>query len=171
MARIVLLTGDGKGKTSSALGMILRAVGHGMRVCLIQFIKDGQPTGESVALERLGVEQHRCGLGFVFPNQPEKLPAHRAAAAQGLTLAVAKLADGQTDVVVLDEVCGALGLGLIPAEPLVTALRSAPAKKIVILTGRGASPELRALADTVSVIESPKHAYERGIPAQKGVEF
>ena len=170
--RIVLLTGDGKGKTSSALGMILRATGHGLRVCLIHFIKADRRTGEALALARLpGVEVHFCGRGFVREPTPASLARHREAAAQGLALARERLQSPDTDLVVLDEICGAIALGLLDVRAAAEAVRAARPGMIVVLTGRNAPPELIALADTVSRIDAVKHGLETGWSAQPGVEW
>lgn len=172
LTRIVLLTGDGKGKTSSALGMVLRAAGHGMRVCLIHFIKADRRTGEALALARLpGVEVHFHGLGFVREPTPAMLARHREAAEQGLVLARERLRSPGTDLVVLDEICGAIALGLLDVRAVAEAVRAARGGMIVILTGRNAPPELIELADTVSRIDAVKHGLDAGFPAQRGVEL
>ena len=171
-ARIVLLTGDGRGKTTSALGMALRAVGHGLRVCVIQFIKQSE-TGEARALRLLpGVEVHVCGCGFVFPTDSgDTRSRHRAAAESGLALAREKLADPQTAMVVLDEICGAVALGLLPSQTVLDCTRAANSGKIIVLTGRDAPQEFIDLADTVSHINELKHGFNANLPAQPGVEF
>lgn len=170
--RIILLTGDGKGKTSSALGMALRAVGHGLRVCVIQFIKHDD-TGEARALRLLpGAEIHLCGNGFVFPSDDGGARGkHCAAAMAGLALARDKLADPQTGMVILDEICQATALGLLPEQAVLDSLHAAAAGKIIILTGRGASQAFIDLADTVSHIHATKHGFYANLPAQPGVEF
>jgi cob(I)alamin adenosyltransferase len=169
--RVILLTGDGKGKTTSALGMVLRAAGHGMRVALIHFIKCDRDTGENRALARFPeVEVHFCGCGFVRNPSPAHLERHRAAAQRGLELARERLQAPEPDMVVLDEICCAVSLGLLDAADVVAAVRSAPAGKIVFLTGRQAAPALVALADTVSDIACVRHGMDAGWPAQPGVE-
>ena len=158
--RVILLTGDGKGKTTSALGMVLRAAGHGMRVALIHFIKCDRDTGENRALARFPeVEVHFCGCGFVRNPSPAHLERHRAA-----------VQAPEPDMVVLDEICCAVSLGLLDAADVVAAVRIAPAGKIVFLTGRQAAPALVALADTVSDIACVRHGRDAGWPAQPGVE-
>ena len=171
--RVIVLTGDGKGKTSSALGMVLRAVGHGMRVCVVQFIKRAEEeAGEARALRMLpGVEHHMCGKGFVMAKDGAVFETHVQAAHAGLALAVERLRVLSCDMVVLDEVCGAVALGLLTAREVCEAVTSAAPGKIVILTGRDACTELLALADTASRIECVKHAYDRGVTAQAGVEL
>lgn len=171
-SRVVLMTGDGKGKTTSALGMVLRAAGHNLRICVIHFIKDRRDTGEMRALSSLpGVETHLCGEGFYRPRGEAATKKHRQAAEAGLAFARQRLTNPECDMVVLDEVCGAVALGLIEVQALCEAVRSATPGKIVVLTGRDACPQLMALADTVSRIECVKHGMSSGWPAQKGVEW
>jgi len=171
--RIVLMTGDGKGKTTAALGMVLRAAGNGIRVCVIQFVKNRQDTGEMRALALLsGVEAHACGAGFVLPEDGVPLrDTHRRAAEAGLALSVAKLRDPAFGMVVLDEVCGAVALGLLDAEKVLDALRAAEPGKVIVLTGRDAGRDFIELADTVSRVECVKHGLNAGWPAQRGVEL
>ena len=171
--RVLVLTGDGRGKTTSSLGMVLRAVGHGLRVCVVQFIKRAaDETGEARALKLLpGVEHHMCGRGFVMPCGGEKFETHAQAAQGGLALAAEKLRDPSFNMVVLDEVCSAAALGLVAARDVCDAVASAAPGTVIILTGRDACPELIALGDTVSRIECVKHAYDSGVAAQVGVEW
>ncbi len=170
--RVILLTGDGKGKTTSALGMVLRAAGHGMRICVAQFIKRDGETGEARALRLLpGVEHRACGRGFVLDRECRAFGTHAQAAREGLALAAERLRDPACGMVVLDEVCGAVALGLLPAREVCEAVAAASPGKIVVLTGRDACPELLGLADTVSRVACERHAYDRGVPAQAGVEF
>lgn len=172
MSRILVLTGDGKGKTSAALGMALRASGYGMSVCLIQFVKKHSTEGEACALALLPrVALHSCGLGFIPAKQSPQYSAHVKAAHDGLVLAKTKLADPGVDMVILDEVCNAVFHGLISEEQLIVALKQGHSNAIVICTGRNAGQSLIALADTVSRIECVKHAYAQGTDAQKGVEI
>ena len=171
-SRMVLITGDGKGKTSSALGMVLRAAGHGLRVCVIQFIKNRKDTGEVRALALLpGVETHLCGEGFVLPKGGPAFDVHQRAAAAGWALARQRLVGADFDMVVLDEICGALALGLLDITDVLDALKTAAPGKVIVLTGRDACPELIALADTVSRIACVKHGLDAGWPAQNGVEL
>jgi len=170
--RIILITGDGKGKTTSALGMVLRAAGYGQRVCVLQFIKRRGDTGEACALARLpDVELHLCGEGFVVTRSGPGFEAHAHAAQAGLRLAARKLSDPSYGMVVLDEVCGAVAHGLLTAQAVREAVGSAAPGTTVVLTGRSACPELIALADTVSRIECVKHGMDSGWPAQEGVEL
>ncbi len=170
--RTLLLTGDGKGKTTSALGMVLRAVGHGLRVSVIQFVKGRKDTGEVRGLAYLpGVEVHVCGLGFVRPGQGGVGSTHAAAARAGLQKAAAALRDPACGMVVLDEVCGAVALGLLEAQAVAEALDAAAPGKVVVMTGRDACDELVGRADTVSRVTEVRHGLTGGWPAQAGVEW
>jgi cob(I)alamin adenosyltransferase len=171
--RIILLTGQGKGKTSSALGMVLRAVGHQMRVSVLQFVKKTRNTGEARALALLpGVEHLICGNGFVTPQEAaEQRENHCHAATEGLRLAKSRLADPSVQMIVLDEICTAIHHHLLEEQEVLDLLTSASTGKIIILTGRHAPQSLINCADTVSVIESAKHGFEQGIDAQPGVEL
>lgn len=170
--RIVLITGDGKGKTTSALGMVLRAAGHAQRVCVVQFLKKREDTGEARALALLGgVELHVCGQGFVLPQRGVALAEHRRSAEEGLALAGEKLRDPSLGMVVLDEVCGAVSLGLLQPGAVLEAVRAAAPGKVIVLTGRNACEALVQLADTVSRVECVKHGLSEGWPAQAGVEL
>lgn len=166
------MTGDGRGKTTSALGLVLRAVGHGMRVGVIQFMKQRGDTGEVRALQGLpGVEVHICGKGFVTTRAGAAFETHAQAARAGLRLAEGVLGDAAYGMVVLDEVCGAVAAGLLAVEDVVRAVRGAAPGIAIVLTGRDAAPELEALADTVSRIVCVKHGFDDGWPAQEGVEL
>jgi cob(I)alamin adenosyltransferase len=172
MPRIIVITGNGKGKTTSALGMVLRAVGHRMKVSIIQFIKNRSDTGEIAALSLLpNVEIVQCGLGFISAKESDKYKHHCNAAADGLRLATEKLADKSIDMIVLDEICGTVHHGLLTEDTLLDTIKTAHDRAIIICTGRYAPDALIELADTVSVIESLKHGYELGIKAQEGVEL
>ncbi len=170
--RTILLTGDGKGKTSSALGMALRAAGHGMKVLFLQFMKQRSDIGEVAALSRFPeIELVQAGLGFVPPQSSPAFQAHRDAAEKALAIAGEKIASGIYDMVVLDELCGAIGLGLLRDTDALEALRTAKENTILVVTGRGAPRSLVDFADTVSRIECVKHGYDAGWPAMKGVEL
>lgn len=170
--RVVLITGDGKGKTTAALGMVLRAAGHGLRVCVVQFIKRLGDTGEAKALAGVpGVELHLCGEGFVRAKSGTAFEAHVRAAKAGLLLAAQKLNDPAYGMVVLDEVCGAVAHGLLDPHAVRRAIEGAAPGTVIVLTGRDACPELIDLADTVSRIDCVKHGLDAGWPAQAGVEL
>lgn len=170
--RTLIFTGDGKGKTTAAFGMVLRAAGHGQRVLIVQFLKSNKASGELKALAHLpGVECVQIGRGFVpQPDHPE-YAKHRETALEALAFARETVTTGRHDLIVLDEICGAIARGLIE-EDAVLALLDHPARVASIaLTGRNAGERLIARADTVSEMRLIKHAYAEGIPARKGVEF
>jgi cob(I)alamin adenosyltransferase len=170
--RILLFTGDGKGKTTAALGMVLRAVGHGLRACIIQFIKNDPRTGERMALTLLPrVEFLQVGLGFVPAEDHETFESHRGAARVGLKLAEERLKNNACDLIVLDEICTACALNLITTEEVLHLLENSPLEIIWVLTGRGAPEALIEIADTVTVMECLKHGLAAGIRAGKGVEY
>ena len=169
---ILIFTGNGKGKSTAAFGMALRAVGHGQQVLILQFMKSDDSTGEVLSLrEKLGVDIRQTGLGFVPKPDHPKYPAHREAAQNGFSLAVEELNNGKCDLVILDEICGSIGCGLIDEQQVLDALANARDGINIVLTGRNATPALIAAADTVSEMVPHKHALEQGIPARKGVEY
>lgn len=171
LPRILIFTGDGKGKTTAALGMALRAVGHGMRACMVQFIKDDSTVGELAAARSIAIEVVQTGRGFLPPAGDSRLAQHRAAAEEGLHKAAAVLAGGQFAVVILDEICLAVARGLLEEPKVIEAIRLAPPETSIVLTGRYATPGLIAVADTVTEMRAIKHGMNAGIPAQKGVEW
>lgn len=165
---VLVHTGDGKGKSTSAFGMALRAVGHGMRVHIIQFIKGSRDYGELDTLARLGVTVERAGEGFTWEVRSDT--RQQELAAWGMARAEAAVAEG-VDVLVLDEVNIALGKGFFPVERFLTFLTSRPATLHVVCTGRYAPDALIEAADLVTRHELVKHPFSRGIRAQPGVEF
>jgi cob(I)alamin adenosyltransferase len=174
--RILIFTGDGKGKTTAALGMALRAAGHGMRTCVVQFVKQDSAVGEiAAAATNPSIEMLQVGRGFLPPaGRPKgdsQMAEHRAAAQEGIRRAAEILAAGQYPLVILDEVCFAVARGLLDERQVIDVVGRAPGGTCVVLTGRDASPGLLALADTVTEMRCVKHAMQSGIPAQKGVEW
>lgn len=170
--RILLFTGNGKGKSTASFGMLARALGHEMRARVIQFVKSQDDVGEQLFFSRFdAVVWNQYGRGFL-PRNPESpsMEEHRKAAAEGLEQAIIALHDPVYDFVLLDEVCFALSSGLIDVEPLLDAIRTADDGKIIVMTGRNAPQELIDIADTVTEMRMVKHGYEQGIPAQDGVE-
>jgi cob(I)alamin adenosyltransferase len=170
--RILLFTGNGKGKSTAAFGMLSRALGHGMRARVIQFVKSDDAVGEQKFFSRLeGVTWEQYGRGFLprDPGSPE-MELHRKAAGEGMKAAQEALSSDDYDFILLDEICFALQRGLVPVEPLLEALRSDEDGKIVVLTGRGAPESLVDIADTVTEMKMLKHGFETGISAQAGVE-
>ena len=153
--------------------MALRAAGHGLRVCVVQFVKSRADTGEVRALALLpGAEVCVCGEGFVRASDgADRRAGHREAAERGLAVAAAKLADGAYGMVVLDEVCCAVAFGLLRAEDVLKAVGGAAPGTVAVLTGRDACERLIGAADTVSRVETVKHGLDAGWPAQAGVEW
>lgn len=171
-SRILLFTGDGKGKTTAALGMVLRALGHGMRVAVFQFVKDDQTTGELEALKRFeGAHITQVGRGFVPPKTAQGFTVHAEAARKGLVEAGRAIASGHWDLIVLDEVNFAVSKALVSEMDVIKVVQSASPETVVVLTGRGATPGLIALADTVTEMQAVKHGFSQGQEARKGVEF
>lgn len=168
--RIIINTGDGKGKTTAALGTAFRALGHGQKVCVIQFIKGQGKYGERLLAEQLeNLDWHICGKGFVFKK--EQLEEDRKVAEQGFALAENVIAEDAYDLLILDELTYLPQLDFLPVARIVAALKSKPQRLSIIITGRNADPELIEIADTVSDMQVIKHAFSSGIKAQKGVEF
>ena len=171
---IAVNTGEGKGKTTAAIGTAFRAVGYGQRVCFIQFIKGDWHSGELDAAKRLvpELEWHRAGLGFfkiMDDDRPEE--AHRKAAADGWKLAREKILSGEYALVVLDEVNYAIDEGLLDPQEVVDLLREKPEKVHVFLTGRNAHADVLAIADLVTEMKEVKHPFRRGMLAQKGFDY
>jgi cob(I)alamin adenosyltransferase len=171
---IVVLTGNGKGKTTSALGMALRAVGHCMKVCIIHFMKGDMYAGELDGLKMLApsVEVHLMGKGFCgIQGNPYPHREHRANAQDAVKIAKEKISSGAFDMVVLDEVNNALHLKLIDLPQLIDLIDLKPPLMHLILTGRDAHPDIIERADTVSEVREVKHAFRKDIEPQKGIDF
>ncbi|WP_293170256.1 cob(I)yrinic acid a,c-diamide adenosyltransferase [Oceanithermus sp.] len=166
---VLVYTGEGKGKTTAALGLVLRSLGRGYKPRVFQFLKHERAAfGEHRALERLGVPIEGLGDGFSWRSRD--LEKSAALARAGWQRAAGVIASGEWDLVVLDEVTYPLNFGWIPVAEVVGALRSRPRHVHVVLTGRDAPAELVELADTVTEMKKIKHAYDAGVPAQKGME-
>lgn len=171
-SRILIFTGDGKGKTTAALGMALRAVGHGQRVSFVQFLKNDATTGELAAARHLpGMSIEQAGLGFVPSPTHVAYAAHRQAAQAALARVEQVLDSGAADLVVLDEVCVAISKQLLDVATVLRVLGHARAGTNIVLTGRGASAELMEAADTVTSMTCVKHAMQAGRGADAGVEW
>jgi cob(I)alamin adenosyltransferase len=167
---LVLLTGNGKGKSSSAFGMVARALGHGMKVGVAQFIKSRTDTGEEAFFSKqANVEWHVLGDGFTWDTQDRAQDI--ATSERGWLIAEKMLADPSYDLVVLDELTYLINYKYLDADRVYDALEKRPVMQHVVVTGRAAAPELRELADTVSEINDEKHAYRAGVQAQKGVDL
>ena len=167
----VLLTGDGKGKTSSAFGMVIRALGYGQRVGIVQFIKGAQPSGEETYVKNHlpDVTLYQMGTGFTWDTQDRA--GDIAAAERTWEQARAMLEDVTYDLVVLDELTYMLAFDYLPEQDVIGALTSRPAGQSVVVTGRGGGQALREAMDTVSEVKEIKHAYRAGIMARQGVDY
>ena len=171
---VIVFTGDGKGKSSAALGIALRAFGHKMYVSFVQFIKSQSDTGESRACERLAPEIEFVSLGKGFVNccgNTAPMDDHKKAAAEALTAARQRILSASWDIVVLDEINIAVKLGLVDIKDVMDLVRSKPPELHLILTGRDAHPDLIAAADMVTEMRDLKHPYNSGVPAQKGIDY
>ena len=168
---IAVFTGNGKGKSTAAFGMALRAVQHGMRVAVVQYVKGAIATAEPDAFARFGerVEWHRMGEGFHWITQDAELD--RRAAAKAWDMSQQLLARSDVGFVVLDEIIVALRLRQLEEATVLDALSKKRADQHVVLTGRGASKELIEIADLVTEMKMIKHHYRAGIRAQAGIEF
>lgn len=167
---LVVHTGNGKGKSTAAFGMVARALGHDMQVGVVQFIKGSFSTGEEAFFRRFPeVSYHVMGQGYTWETQ--NLEQDKATAAKGWRQALKFLQDPRVDLVVLDELNIALKYQYLNLEEVLQALQHRPAMQHVVITGRGAKPELIELADTVSEHKEIKHAFTKGIKAQPGVEL
>lgn len=167
---LLVHTGNGKGKSSAAFGLLARALGHGMRAAVIQFVKNRSDTGEEAFFRnRPGVQWHVMGEGFTWETQD----AQRDAAAAQAAWAMAKryLADPDIGLVVLDEMTYAFKYGWLALDEVLTALSTRPPMQHVIVTGRAAPPGLIAAADTVTEMRMVKHAYQVGVKAMPGIEW
>ncbi|MGO0121639.1 cob(I)yrinic acid a,c-diamide adenosyltransferase [Desulfothermobacter acidiphilus] len=170
---VLLFTGEGKGKTTAALGTAFRAWGHGMRVFFLQFVKGERvTTGERLAVAKLPdnfLELETMGAGFIFAREGEE--HHREAARRAWERAREVVLSGTYDLVVLDEFTYVLRYGFVSLEEVRELVATRPPALHLIFTGRGAPPELVELADTVTEMREVKHHYRKGISAQKGIEF
>ncbi len=170
---ILVNTGDGKGKTTAALGTALRAWGQGMKVLVLQFIKGGWKYGELKAVEKMGpnFEMRQMGGGFIEGAGDKSLEEHCHAAQETLKAARTEISSGKYDLIVLDEILYAVHYGLVALEDVMDLLAQKPENLHLILTGRNARPEIIEAADLVTEMKEIKHPYTRGIPGQKGIEF
>ncbi len=167
---ILLNTGHGKGKSSAAFGVMGRGWARGWRVAVVQFVKGGKwKTGERKLADHLGIEWQTLGDGFTWESTD--LDETAAKGRHAWEVAATKLASGDYDLLILDELTYAIKYGWVPVDAVVTALRQRSPKTNVVLTGRDAAPELVEVADTVTEMHKVKHAYDRGITAKKGVEY
>ncbi len=168
---VVITTGNGKGKSSSGFGMVIRAMGHGMKTGVVQFIKGSFATGEEQFLRRFPEEcsYHVMGEGYTWETQNRERDVEKATAAW--ERARDMLRDENIGLVLLDELNIALKYRYIDVETVIADLRARPPMQHVVITGRGAPPELIEVADTVTEMAVVKHAFQQGIKAQRGVEL
>ena len=172
---ILVNTGNGKGKTTAALGVVLRAVGQGFKVLILQFIKSGNGYGELAGLAKLGdqVEIRSMGKGFIYYKRDEvgeaELSRHKEAVQVAWRTLVEEVNSDKWDLIVMDEINNAINYELIDVHSVVEMLKNKPKRLHVVLTGRYA--EIIDMADTVTEMKVVKHAYEKGIKAAKGIEF
>ncbi len=168
---VQVYTGNGKGKTTASLGLALRASGHGYRVCIVQFMKGGGPYGEHAALSRLAPEvtTHITGrAGWVKKGDPN--PADIAEAQRGVALVSEAIEKRDYDILILDEINGAVDLGLVAVETVLELLKRRPAQMEMVLTGRNADSKILAAADLVTEMREHKHYFASGVPAREGIE-
>jgi cob(I)alamin adenosyltransferase len=167
---VLVNTGDGKGKSTAAFGMVLRAVARGWRVCVIQFLKSGRwRTGEEQLGRRLGVDWNPMGDGFTWDS--EDLDATQAKAVAAWAAARRAIASGDYQLVVLDEVTYPMNWGWIQTDEVVEAIRARPEAVNVVATGRDAPEALLAVADTVTEMRKVRHAFDSGVVARRGIDY
>lgn len=173
---VLINTGNGKGKTTAALGLALRAAGHNMKVLILQFIKSGRDTGEAkIIKERLKslVDIEQLGEGFIRFKDGRPDPTSRQVinARDSFKYARAKIESGEYGLIILDEINNLVDYGIIKVEEVVEAVNSRPEGLCLVLTGRNAPLELIDIADTVTEMKEIKHAFQKGIKARKGIEY
>lgn len=172
---VIVNTGSGKGKTTAALGMALRAAGHDLKVLILQFIKVPRRTGESKIAERLKplIEIKQLGEGFIgFKNgKPSPTGRQRDNAVKSFKYASDKINSNRYDMIILDEINNLVDYGLLDEQDVVNLIKNKPEKLCVVLTGRNACSKLINIADTVTEMKDIKHAFRAGIRARKGIEY
>ncbi len=168
---LIVNTGNGKGKTTAALGQAFRAVGHGFRVCFLQFLKGSWKYGELEAAKRFEDLMEIRALGKGFTWKSEDLNEDIQSARDAWDLAKEIIASGKFKMVVLDELTYLITYGMVPEEDILKTLRNRPPGLHVVVTGRDASPGLIELADLVTEMNEIKHPFRNGIKAQRGIEF
>jgi cob(I)alamin adenosyltransferase len=168
---VQVYTGNGKGKTTASLGLALRAVGRGLRVCMIQFIKGGGQYGEHLAAEKLAplLTIHQTGRdGWIFRDKLD--PEDIRIARESLALAARALTGGEYDLVILDEINGAAWFGVITVDDILQLIKEKPVNVELVLTGRSADERVIAAADLVTEMCEIKHYYQKGVQARLGIE-
>lgn len=171
---VVVYTGNGKGKTTAALGMCVRAAGYKKKIKILQFVKGSWKYGELKGIELLKefVEMEQVGEGFVgIVDDNKEFSVHQEAARKGLAYAREIIHSGKFDIVILDELNVAIDLGLVPLEDALELIRNKPDLLHIVVTGRGAKQELIDLADLVTEMREIKHPYQKGILAQRAIDW
>ncbi len=171
---VIVYTGGGKGKTTAALGLAIRAIGHGWKVCLIQFIKGTRKYGEIESVKRLApnFEINILGEGFVgILDDGKSLTEHKSAAKKALKISHKKIISGDYQIVILDEINYALSLNLIEVNDILELIRIRPNEVFLILTGDNANKQVIDVADLVTEMNAVKHPYQKGLPPIKGIDF
>jgi cob(I)alamin adenosyltransferase len=171
---LIVYTGNGKGKTTASLGMTIRALGYGWKICIVQFIKGSWKYGEMEGLKRLmpDVELHIMGQGFVGIIDDDKpIEEHHEAAKAAYDLSLEKMKSGEYQLVILDELNIAVNLGLISEDQLIELVNQKPEELHLVITGRNAVERLIERADLVTEMTEIKHPFQKGIMAQKGVDY
>jgi cob(I)alamin adenosyltransferase len=167
---VVVNTGDGKGKSSAAFGVMSRGWARGWRVAVVQFVKSGQwKTGEQKLADHLGIEWRTLGDGFTWESTD--MDETEAAGRYAWSVAAGMLASGDHDLLIFDEITYIMTFGWVPVDEVVAAIAARAPHTNVVCTGRGAPEALIELADTVTEMVPIKHAFDRGIPARKGIEY
>ncbi|MGH9425275.1 MAG: cob(I)yrinic acid a,c-diamide adenosyltransferase [Terriglobia bacterium] len=166
---IIVHTGNGKGKTTAALGLALRAVGCGFRVAMIQFIKGKWKYGERDSAPRIGLELIPMGQGFTWESKD--IEVDKAMMRAAWEECKVRAHSGNYDLLIFDEINYVLGYGYLPVEEVVEVLRAKPPSLHIVLTGRNARPEIIEIADLVTEMKEIKHPFKKGIKAQRGIEF
>ncbi|MCK4857100.1 MAG: cob(I)yrinic acid a,c-diamide adenosyltransferase, partial [candidate division Zixibacteria bacterium] len=167
-------TGNGKGKTTAALGMCIRAVGYRKKIKIIQFVKGSWKCGELIGIKLLEdyVDMEQVGEGFVgIAGDNKDFSVHQQAAQEGLERAQTAIHSGKYDLIILDELNVAVDLGLIELEQVIDLIKEKPPKLHLVITGRNAKPEVITLAHLVTDMKEIKHPYQEGIPAQRGIDW
>ena len=170
----IVYTGKGKGKTTAALGIVLRAVGYEKKICMIQFIKGSWHYGEMYSSKRLEPEFEMVAIGKGFVGIiDDKSPKedHEKIAKEAIKISGEKIQSGKYDIVILDEINYAINLGLVSLEEVIDLIKSKPQKLDLILTGNYAKKEIIDLADLVTEMTEIKHPFQSGIKARKGIDF
>lgn len=172
---ILINTGDGKGKTTAAMGLALRAAGNNLKVLILQFIKGPWKSGEVKIIEKLKplIEVEQLGTGFIKfeKGRPLITEEDTGNAVKSFRYACDKVNCGKYDMVILDEINNMIDYGLLEVGDIIDLLKNKPEKLYVVLTGRSAPPELIKIADTVTEMKEIKHAFSKGVKARKGIEY